>query len=102
MADARYWLTVSPTDAETLAPDLRETVLLVRTIIERAHTGELAELQGASYRMDLRGLFSPPPVRPTIPIFLSPLFRKTVELAAEVGDGIVGHPIWTPRWVTDE
>jgi len=81
---------------------LRETVLLVRTIIERAHTGELAELQGASYRMDLRGLFSPPPVRPTIPIFLSPLFRKTVELAAEVGDGIVGHPIWTPRWVTGE
>ncbi len=80
---------------------LRDTVGLVRTIIERAHTGELAELSGAGYRMDLRGLFSPPPVRPTIPIFLSPLFQKTIELASEVGDGIVGHPIWTPRWVTE-
>jgi len=80
---------------------MREVVPLVRAIIERAHTGELAELQGGGIRMDLRGLFSPPPVRPTIPIFLSPLFRKTIELAADVADGIVGHPIWTPRWVTE-
>lgn len=80
---------------------MREIVPLLRTIIERAHTGELAELGGAGYRMNLRGLFSPPPVRPTIPIFLSPLFRKTIELAADVGDGIVGHPVWTPRWVTE-
>jgi len=80
---------------------MREVVPLLRTIIERAHTGELAELQGAGYSMNLRGLFAPPPVRPTIPIFLSPLFKKTIELAADVGDGIVGHPIWTPRWVKD-
>jgi len=80
---------------------LRETVVLVRTILERAHTGELADLEGAGYRMNLRGLFSPPPVRRTIPIFLPPLFRKTIALAAEIGDGIVGHPIWTPRWVKE-
>ncbi|MGH7900000.1 MAG: LLM class flavin-dependent oxidoreductase, partial [Candidatus Binatia bacterium] len=81
---------------------LGETVRLVRAIIERAHGGELGELQGAGYRMDLRGLFAPPPVRSTIPILLAPLFRKTVDLAAEVGDGIVGHPIWTPHWMTKE
>jgi alkanesulfonate monooxygenase SsuD/methylene tetrahydromethanopterin reductase-like flavin-dependent oxidoreductase (luciferase family) len=80
---------------------MRDVVGLVRTIIERAHTGELAEIQGAGYRMDLRALSSPPPVRRTIPIFLSPLFERTIELAAEVGDGIVGHPVWTPRWVTE-
>ena len=80
---------------------MREIVPVLRTIIERAHTGELAELHVSGYPMDLRGLFSPPPVRPTIPIFLSPLFEKTIELAAEVGDGIVGHPLWTPRWVTE-
>jgi alkanesulfonate monooxygenase SsuD/methylene tetrahydromethanopterin reductase-like flavin-dependent oxidoreductase (luciferase family) len=75
---------------------LREVTEAVRTIIEKEHTGELKQLTGKYYNAGL-GAFNfntgVAPVRQSIPIWLSALFSKTVDLAATIGDGLIGHPV---------
>jgi probable F420-dependent oxidoreductase len=77
---------------------LRETVAAVRHIIAGAHRG-LAPFEGEFYRADFRELQpTPPPVRAAIPIWIAALREKMVQLAAEVGDGLMGHPMWSVSW----
>ena len=40
------------------------------------------------------------PVRTEIPIWIACLRTPLIRLAAEVGDGIIGHPIWSIDWAT--
>ncbi len=80
---------------------LRETVAAVRHVIADAHRG-LAPFEGEFYRADFRELQpTPPPVRPTIPIWVAALRAKMVALAAEVGDGLIGHPMWSIEWTLE-
>jgi probable F420-dependent oxidoreductase len=81
---------------------LREIVTTVRAIVERGHTGELGEIEGAYHRFDMRGFSIRKPVRSSIPIYLPALFEKTVTLAAEAADGLLGHPVWSQRWVEEQ
>jgi len=78
---------------------LREIVTTVRAIIEKGHTGELGEIDGAYHRLDLRSFTIRKPVRGSIPIYVPALFEKTVTLAGEAADGLLGHPVWSQRWV---
>ena len=82
---------------------LREAVTLIRLILDRGYTGELGKWEGTYYKVDLSGLnVIPKPVRPHIPLFLPALFTGAVRLAAELADGLVGHPIWSLRWIRDQ
>lgn len=82
---------------------LREVVRIVRDVIEKAHTGELGVYEGAYHRVDLRRFRSSgTPVRKSIPIYLPALFESTIRLAAEVADGLMGHPVWTAGWVKNQ
>lgn len=82
---------------------LREAVTLIRLIIENGHTGKLGKWEGTYYTADFRGFHMlRPPVRPRIPIYLPALFISAVRLAAEIADGLAGHPIWSFRWIRDE
>src|SRR5215469_5915540 len=72
---------------------LREIVTTVRAIVEKGHTGELGEIDGAHHRLDLRTLSIRKPVRDSIPIYVPALFEKTVTLAGEAADGLLGHPV---------
>lgn len=84
------------------AAQLRETVAAIRHIVAGAHTGRLANFEGRYHRLDFSELqATPPPVRSSIPIWVSALRGTMVRLGAEIGDGIIGHPIWSVRWVTD-
>ena len=75
---------------------LREVCAAVRTIVEQGHTGKLGGLEGSYHKLDLKGFSSfHKPVSGTIPIWLSALFQKSVELAAQCGDGMLGHPMWS-------
>ena len=80
---------------------LRETVTLVRRIIEQGHTGEFGKYEGEFYSADLTGIPLPKPVRPSIPIYLPALFSRAAHLAGEIGDGLAGHPIWSLKWIQD-
>lgn len=80
---------------------LRETVAAIRHVVAGGHEG-LAPFEGEFYRADFRELQPlAPPVREKIPIWIAALRSKMVTLAAEVGDGLVGHPMWSMEWTLD-
>jgi alkanesulfonate monooxygenase SsuD/methylene tetrahydromethanopterin reductase-like flavin-dependent oxidoreductase (luciferase family) len=82
---------------------LREAVTLIRLILDRGYSGELGKWEGTYYKVDLSGLnVIPKPVRPHIPLYLPALFTGAVRLAAELADGLVGHPIWSLRWIREQ
>ncbi|HSU90904.1 MAG TPA: LLM class flavin-dependent oxidoreductase [Sporolactobacillaceae bacterium] len=79
---------------------LREIVTTVRAIIEKGHTGELGQIDGAYHKLDLRSFrIGREPVRSSIPIHVPALFENTVALAGEVADGLLGHPVWSLNWI---
>jgi len=78
---------------------LREIVSIVRAIVEKGHTGELGQIDGAYHKLNLRAFSIRKPVRSSIPIYVPALFEKTVTLAGESADGLLGHPVWSQKWV---
>lgn len=79
---------------------LREIVTTVRAIVEKGHTGELGLIDGAHHKLDLRSFkIGRKPVRSSIPIHIPALFENTVALAGEVADGLLGHPVWSLKWI---
>ena len=81
---------------------LREVVNAVRAVIEKGHTGELGQIEGAYHKLDLRAFSARKPVRATIPIYVPALFESTVTLSAEAADGLLGHPVWSQHWVEEQ
>lgn len=80
---------------------LRETVAAIRHVVAGGHRG-LAPFEGEFYRADFRELQPlAPPVRESIPIWIAALRSKMVALAAEVGDGLIGHPMWSIEWTLE-
>jgi len=81
---------------------LREVIGLVRQIIAQGHTGELGVLEGEYHRLDLRHFRTlQPPVRTAIPVYLPAVFEKACEMAGEIGDGLLGHPLWNEAWIAE-
>jgi probable F420-dependent oxidoreductase len=80
---------------------MREVVEIVRMVNARAHTGSLTEYHGHYYRLNFSE-FNPvgTPLRTDIPIWIACLRTPMIRLAAEIGDGILGHPIWSIEWAT--
>lgn len=82
---------------------MREVVGQVRTVIEAAHTGDLGALDGKYHRLDLEHFQTlAPPLRTKIPIYLPAIFEKACEMAGELGDGLLGHPLWAEKWLRDK
>ena len=81
---------------------LRETVAAVRHIIRGAHRG-LTPFEGRWYSADFAGLQpGEPPLREEIPIWIAALRAPLVRMAAEVADGVIGHPMWSIEWAVDQ
>jgi alkanesulfonate monooxygenase SsuD/methylene tetrahydromethanopterin reductase-like flavin-dependent oxidoreductase (luciferase family) len=73
---------------------LRECVAAVRHVVSNAHSG-LSAFAGEHFRADFEGLDpTPPPVRAEIPIWLGALRSRMTQLAGEIGNGVIGHPLW--------
>jgi alkanesulfonate monooxygenase SsuD/methylene tetrahydromethanopterin reductase-like flavin-dependent oxidoreductase (luciferase family) len=81
---------------------LRELVQLLHRLVTADEQREVGRFDGEFWQVDLRGVRLPRPVRPTLPITVAPLRAAMTEMAAEVADGILGHPVWSPRWITTE
>lgn len=80
---------------------LRETVAAVRHIIRGAHRG-LEPFEGHYYRADFAELQpTAPPLREEIPVWLAALRGPAVRLAAEIADGVMGHPMWSLDWAVE-
>lgn len=80
---------------------LRETVAAVRHIVAGAHKG-LEPFEGTYFKADFHELQpTAPPVRERIPIWIAGLREKMTRLGAEIGDGVIGHPMWSVEWATE-
>jgi len=80
---------------------MREVVEIVRLVIAKAHTGELTRYDGTYHRLDFSE-FNPvgAPLRTSVPIWIAALRTPLIRLAAEIADGVIGHPIWSIDWAT--
>ena len=79
---------------------LRECIEVIRRAIALSHTGELTTHKGEYYNLDFSELQPPPlPPRTEVPIWISALRGAMTRLAAEIGDGLIGHPIWSLDWL---
>jgi probable F420-dependent oxidoreductase len=81
---------------------MREIVSQVRAVIAKGHTGELKRLEGDYNTLDLSHFrLVCASRRPEIPIYLPAVFEKACEQAGAIADGLLGHPLWTTKWVRD-
>jgi probable F420-dependent oxidoreductase len=80
---------------------MREVVEIIRLVNAEAHTGQLRRYEGKYHVHDFSELQPPQaPVRTEIPIWIAALRGPLVSLAAEIADGVIGHPIWSIPWLT--
>ncbi len=80
---------------------MREVVDIVRLVIAKSHTGELKRFDGAYHHLDFSQFQSlNAPVRTNLPIWVACLRTPLIRLAAEIADGVIGHPIWSIEWAT--
>lgn len=79
---------------------LREVVEIIRLVVAKSHTGELGPYESESYTFDFSALqATQPSLREAIPIWVSALRSPMTRLGAEIGDGVIGHPIWSLDWL---
>jgi probable F420-dependent oxidoreductase len=83
--------------------NMREVVEIVRMVNRDAHTGKLTRYDGKYYKLDFSELQpTAPPLRTDVPIWIAALRGPLVSLAAEIGDGVIGHYIWSIEWLRDQ
>lgn len=82
---------------------LRETVSIVRQVIENGHRGEPIEVEGEDERIHLHGYRRPfSPRRTDIPIYLGSMGPVMSRLAGEVADGWIALELGSPVHLKSE
>jgi probable F420-dependent oxidoreductase len=78
---------------------LREVVQILRHVEDGARTGTMKPWQGDCYQLEFHG-YEPtaPPYRERLPVWIAALRPRMCELAGEVADGLIGHPVWSVEW----
>lgn len=81
---------------------LRETVEIIRALVESSHLGEPLVVEGEVQSIRLRGYERPfKPVRPSIPIHLAAVGPQMTRLAGEIADGWLAHELGSPAFVKE-
>ena len=81
---------------------LRDTVAAVRHVVAGAHQG-LAPYEGTYFKAGFKELKpTDPPVRTEIPIWVAALRETLLRAGVEIGDGVIGHPMWSSNWAVNE
>jgi probable F420-dependent oxidoreductase len=87
-------------DGESPALRMEELVPLIRKLW-RLHEGPV-EHEGRFYRVRVHPTASVvPPPSGEIPIYMAGVNARMIQAAGTVGDGLVGHPLFTPEYVRD-
>lgn len=82
------------------APRMREAIGLVRAAIAAAKGGGL-RFEGKYYNIDIPQYSRPSPAREEIPIYLAAVNHGMIRTAARAADGLVGHPIFTRKYMAE-
>src|SRR5687767_4612088 len=86
-------------DGEHAASRMEELVPLVRKLW-RLDQGPV-EHEGRFYRASIQPTAPPRPLEREIPIYMAGVNERMIEAAGAVGDGLVGQPLFTRRYVDE-
>jgi probable F420-dependent oxidoreductase len=82
------------------APRMREAVRLVRAVFAAKDGGGLS-FAGQYYNVSIPQFRRAGAARPTIPIYVAAVNRGMIRAAAAVADGLVGHPIYSRKYIAE-
>jgi probable F420-dependent oxidoreductase len=82
------------------APRMREAIELIRSAFAAQHGGGL-RYEGRYYRVNIPQYARPGAPRAQVPIYLAAVNRGMIRCAARVADGLIGHPIFTRRYLAE-
>ena len=94
----RRWYSV-PFDAPP-APRMAEVVAVVRAAIAAKDGGGLS-FEGKYYNVSIPHYVRPGAPRAAIPIYVAAVNKGMIRCAARVADGLVGHPVFTRKYMRD-
>ena len=82
------------------AAKMKESVAVIRKLFASAK-GARFKYPGEFYKISIPMFFRPHQVRESIPIYLAAVQKGMLRAAGEVADGLVGHPIYTRRYLKE-
>ncbi len=82
------------------APRVTDAMGLIREAIRRQKGGGL-DYQGSCYTVRIPQYSRPGAVRAEIPVYLAAVNKGMIRAAARSADGLVGHPIFTRRYIVE-
>jgi probable F420-dependent oxidoreductase len=83
------------------APQMREYVRALRTVWA-ANRGESVTFEGERYRITMPTFHGPfRPQRRDTPVFIAAVGPVLSRVAGEVADGLLGHPLASPRYLAE-
>jgi probable F420-dependent oxidoreductase len=81
---------------------MREYVETMRRVLEACRTGEAEPFEGEHYHITQLSFHAvPQPDVAEIPLFLGAVGPRMIQLAAEHFDGLLGHGLATPRYLSE-
>ncbi len=89
----------TPFDAPP-APRMKDAIGLIRAAFAAQKGGGL-NYQGPHYNVNIPQFSRPGAPRASIPIAIAAVNRGMIKTAAAVADGLVGHPIYTRKYIAE-
>jgi probable F420-dependent oxidoreductase len=82
------------------APRMREAIGVIRAAIAAQKGGGL-KFEGKYYSIQIPQYARPGAARPEIPIYVAAVNRGMIRTAAASADGLIGHPIFTRKYIRE-
>jgi probable F420-dependent oxidoreductase len=82
------------------APRIKDAIGLIRAAFDAQGGGGLA-YDGPYYKVKIPQYSRPGTARPDIPIAIAAVNRGMIKAAAAVANGLVGHPIYTRKYIAE-
>lgn len=83
------------------APRIKDAIGLIRAAFAAAQSSGGLAYDGAYYKVKIPQFSRPGTARPDIPIAIAAVNRGMIRAAAKVANGLVGHPIYTRKYIAE-
>lgn len=83
------------------APRIRDAIALIRAAIAAQGGGGLT-YDGPYYQVKIPAYARPRAARESIPVCLAAVNRGMIRAAAATADGLIGHPVFTRKYITEK
>ena len=82
---------------------MREYIEVLRLIMGKAEAGGEVYYEGKFYNIRARNFFPRPTpnIRPRVPIYIAAVKPRMAALTGELGDGLIGNPMFSPQHVRE-